>query len=63
MSEILITCGGVLVMVSMILCGLWLVLRWDWDETQDRKTQDTREEIKNRRIAAELERIRKGGDA
>ena len=38
-----------------------LVMRWP-DETEDVKTQDTREEKKNARIARELEQIRKGGD-
>lgn len=48
-------------LVSLILCGLYLVMRWP-DETEDFKTQDTREEKKNARIARELEQIRKGGD-
>jgi hypothetical protein len=58
--EFLISLLGASLMISIIGCGLYLVMRWP-AETEDVKTQDTREEKKNARIARELEQIRKGG--
>jgi hypothetical protein len=62
MTEIIVSLVTGFALLSIILCGLYLVMNWDCGETQDFKTQDTREERKNRRIAAELEAMRKGGD-
>lgn len=61
MIEPVITSLGAGVAVSMILCGLYLSMRWP-EKTQDVKRPATREEAKNRAIARELDARRKGGD-
>jgi NhaP-type Na+/H+ or K+/H+ antiporter len=62
MTEIIVSLVTGFVLLSVILCGLYVVMTWPGVETQDFKTQDSREEAKNRRIAAELKARRKGGD-
>ena len=61
MIEFFINLLGAGFLVSLVLCGLYLVMHWP-AETEDFKTQATREELKNRRISQELEARRKGGD-
>ena len=50
-------------LVSMILCGLYLIMRWDdGSDAMDAKARGYAEERKNARIAAELKATREGVD-
>lgn len=64
MMEFLIGFVGAAFLISLIGCGLWLVMRWDdGSDALDAKSRGYAEERKNARIAAELKARRKGGDA